>query len=394
MKKRSLVLLSSLLLLTGCSEAKPATSTDELLEPSTEIVTDENTTDTAGSTEAIETKNNSIRNDLSSTDTQVYLTQLRAIASDDNAIYSPVSLYSALDLYKFCIKDSDGKSTIYDLLDSRSYLDYQIDDNYKLVNRIWVNKDKNLSMPAEVSDYVYEISFEDDEKATKEKNDYVAEQTNNFITSTPSVLNSDVYIDVMNVAYFKDTWKGEELSQLGKKKFNGTTNSTDVEFMSCYGDTYFENNTCIAVPIEYNNGMKFYAIQPKGELDDVDLTNLFLEEKYADSVYLEMPEFDAYSEINVNTLLSNVGAGNILASQPIYTEDIVDTRILQVAKIKVDHTGTEAAAVTEILNETGAMAPAKDFKYVEVILDKPFYYLIEDLNGDVAFIGRVTNFSE
>ena len=64
--------------------------------------------------------------------------------------------------------------------------------------------------------------------------------------------------------------------------------------------------------------------------------------------------------------------------------------MIQVAKIKVDHEGTEAAAVTEIVKDTIAFKP-EQIETIELKFDKPFYYYIYDFeNDDIIFIGRVS----
>jgi serine protease inhibitor len=65
----------------------------------------------------------------------------------------------------------------------------------------------------------------------------------------------------------------------------------------------------------------------------------------------------------------------------------------QVAKIKVNHEGTEAAAVTETVKSL-AMEETTDTKYITLDFDKPFIYFIEDTtNNDYIFIGRMENFN-
>ena len=64
--------------------------------------------------------------------------------------------------------------------------------------------------------------------------------------------------------------------------------------------------------------------------------------------------------------------------------------ICQIAKIKVDHEGTEAAAVTEIVK--GAIQSIDDTRPFEFICDKPFaYYITDTVNNDIAFIGVVNH---
>ena len=58
------------------------------------------------------------------------------------------------------------------------------------------------------------------------------------------------------------------------------------------------------------------------------------------------------------------------------------------AKIKVDESGTEAAAATAIMVGLTSM-PAQS---VELKIDRPFLYVIRDnVTGAVLFVGRVMN---
>ena len=59
------------------------------------------------------------------------------------------------------------------------------------------------------------------------------------------------------------------------------------------------------------------------------------------------------------------------------------TEVLHKAKIRVDEEGTEAAAVTSVIVGVAAMPPPEIFR-----ADHPFYYVIEDPDYGVLFVGR------
>ena len=86
------------------------------------------------------------------------------------------------------------------------YLGYLDRNNIKYINRIWLNKNHPIDIPIKILDYVYSLDMVDSEKATKEKNDFVKQQTHNFILETPSILSNDIIYDIMNIIYFKDSW--------------------------------------------------------------------------------------------------------------------------------------------------------------------------------------------
>ena len=63
----------------------------------------------------------------------------------------------------------------------------------------------------------------------------------------------------------------------------------------------------------------------------------------------------------------------------------------QVAKIKVNETGTEAAAVTIIGMDVAMEGPEPEPRYVTFHATRPFLYVIRDqITGAILFIGQYT----
>ena len=66
---------------------------------------------------------------------------------------------------------------------------------------------------------------------------------------------------------------------------------------------------------------------------------------------------------------------------PIRIRDVIHQ-----ANISVDEAGTEAAAATAVIEGNG------NAEYADVVLDRPFIFLIRDIPTDtILFVGRVTN---
>ena len=66
-----------------------------------------------------------------------------------------------------------------------------------------------------------------------------------------------------------------------------------------------------------------------------------------------------------------------------------NTLLKKIAKIEVNHLGTEASAVTEVV-KCGAALRKDTPKRLELTFDKPFIYFIEDTTvNDFIFIGRI-----
>ena len=306
---------------------------------------------------------------------------LNAIAAKDNVIFSPVSLNTALNMYQHLSNDAEYNASISEFTNGINYLDYTYPgDTYKSVNRIWVNEINKTQVPdSDLTDLEYVMDMSDSQKATDEKNAFVNEQTNGFITKTPSVLNTDTVYDIMNILYFKDEYK----SKLKKLDYEPVFNNEDgteskPQFVKFNASSFYQNSTVTVVSVDYKNGNKLLLIKPNTSINAVNLTDIFEEETYGNmDVYF--PLFSAENSFMLNDFAEEV------FGKPAPVD------IMQVAKIEVDENGTTAAAVTEMI-KSNRIEPVEVEK-TELWFDNPFYYAIEDTtNGDIAFIGRVSNF--
>jgi serpin B len=73
------------------------------------------------------------------------------------------------------------------------------------------------------------------------------------------------------------------------------------------------------------------------------------------------------------------------------TRELFISEVVHKAFISVDEEGTEAAAATAVIMPVlAAPSPA-----VEVTIDRPFIYMIRDLQtGTILFVGRILNPAE
>ncbi|SFQ46802.1 Serine protease inhibitor [Lachnospiraceae bacterium XBB1006] len=315
-----------------------------------------------------------------------YVEQLRTMGKKGNYIYSPESMNCALSMFRYVTTKEENRKVIEKIVGDTDYLAYANNEkSFRLINRIWKNQNKEMKIADEIKDYIYEMDMSDSGAATKKKNAYVSEQTNQFITSTPSILSKDTIYDIMNVTYFKDQWKDGDLRKDTKLHVftTGTGKKTKTKYLHYdSAKTYYENDTAKAVEVPYRDGFSLLLIRPKKTLDAVSFENLLEQSKVADQVQVKFPEFETKSKFDLTDYFKNLGI----------TKESADTdlKILQVAKIKVDKKGTEAAAVSEIVCGVTSI-PTQEPKIVKISMNKPFYYAILDKkNQDVAFVGQVT----
>jgi serpin B len=110
-------------------------------------------------------------------------------------------------------------------------------------------------------------------------------------------------------------------------------------------------------------------------------------------VALTMPQFEFDSEFSLKDTLADMGMpiafsdaadfSGMTGSPELFVSDVIHK-----AFVAVDEAGTEAAAATAVTMELTAIPDPP----VEVTLDRPFIFLIRDIEtGAILFVGRVLN---
>lgn len=310
-----------------------------------------------------------------------------------NLIFSPESLHTALDMYA-SLADADTGNAITGYL-GKSYLAYKSTDAFKIVNRLWVNEAVEFNLPEDhvLNNVLYRMNMQDSGKATKEKDDFVSYNTNGFIDSTPTVLDKDTIFDAMNIIYFKDSWAGGDKSVDTKARtfYNADGTTTNTKMLKDSEGIYRYTDNAQSYTMAYKDGFTFTVILPdKGtDLSSVDI-DAFINDnasyKSEADVILYMPEFEGESTYEM--YLSEFGLPGGYINPSIYSGNMSIPEISQIAKIRVDKEGTEAAAVTEIIIKNTSVRPVPEI--IELICDRPFlYYITDTANNDIAFIGAV-----
>lgn len=321
-----------------------------------------------------------------------YYQLMLARSPDENCVFSPESMNTAFDMYSYLLEPEDQK-VIQSYCGNRPYLTYSSTDVFKITNRLWINSNKDFHLPEDSkigNGIAYYIDMSDP-KATDEKNQYVSQQTNGFISSTPTEFNNDVVFDAMNILYFKDTWKDGDkwLESITTPFTNEDGTVSDVYMMHDGGEGYLQSSNAHGYSMQYEDGFRFLVILPDegAALSAVDV-NAFIQgevEYVSHECYLAMPEFETESTYQLG--MEDFGLPVSSLAKEVYEYEAGSPQITQVAKIRVDHEGTEAAAISEIVNESAAISV--DEPYL-MVCDRPFIYVIQDTeNEDVAFIGAV-----
>jgi len=110
-------------------------------------------------------------------------------------------------------------------------------------------------------------------------------------------------------------------------------------------------------------------------------------------VALTMPQFEFDSEFSLKDTLADMGMPVAFSDAADFSgmtgkRDLYIAEVVHKAFVAVDEAGTEAAAATAVVMELTAIPDPP----VEVTLDRPFVFLIRDIEtGAILFVGRVMN---
>lgn len=350
----------------------------------------------------------------------------------ENVLVSPLSLNMALGLVAEGASGDTAKE-LYDYLGRTDYTSYvdqylefaeglackkgekQYNDSYsfryEIANSLWVNQNNRL-----LKDYqktvqkafraeVEPADFEKDVSGTVKKiNSWCSDKTHKLIPKIveTSDISPDLKAILINSLYFESPWKQEwHVSEGEFTAMDGSKKTQDMLYGSV--DCYYENDKATAFGKAYSNGFCFIGILPKekGEFSilNLDLESLMKSESYDYLVSARMPKLNyGTTESNVEKILQAQGMElpftfNAEIKGIIENNNLYINQIIQKTKIELDENGTKAAAVTAIMMKASGMMPQQEVK--EVILDRPFAFMIYDTqNDEILFLGKVTQSAE
>jgi len=205
---------------------------------------------------------------------------------------------------------------------------------------------------------------------------------------------------LLNAIYFKGTWTDKfDKSMTLDEPFNG---GADVPMMHRHDDiVYTDNDVYQAVRLPYGNeAYQMCIFLPRENKTTADVLAALKDgngqwqlNNHPKEVDLKLPRFETETNQNLKTIMSDLGMPT--AFDPFYADfsgfcdmETYISAMRQVAKIKLDEEGTEAAAVT-IIEVTAGSAFEPDIK--EFHANRPFLYIIfEQSTGVIFFIGQYT----
>jgi len=240
-----------------------------------------------------------------------------------------------------------------------------------------------------------------------EINGWVADQTEQRIKDLiPSgVITTATSLVLTNAIYFDAAWDSkfmERSTDAGEfTRLDGTEVAVDMMHQS-HDFLYGEGDDYQAVELPYDGReLSMVVLLPRegrfaefeGSLNAEELAAI-LGDLAPHQVRLTMPRFKYESTFKLKDALSAMGMADAFVPGTADLSGMDGTRslfiqqVIHKALVRVDEEGTEAAAATAVMVAGSAAAPAREI--VEVVVDRPFIFLIRDFGtGTVLFLGRV-----
>lgn len=240
-------------------------------------------------------------------------------------------------------------------------------------------------------------------------NAWCAEKTQGMI---PVLLElqpgSGEYAHFLNAVYFKGVWSNRfERKDTKKETFTREDGGrTSVEMMwqkdkFNYGGI---GNVCMTLSLPYGNQAYRMILLLPGtgkSIEDVkdalsaESWNVMVNGMRGVEVDVKLPVFESETTFPMQEVLKEMGIKRAFSTAADFSdmtdEQVFINSVLHKAKIKVDETGSEAAAVTDIAIATGAGPGHAEPQVVNFHCDRPFLYAITEVSsGAIYFIGQFT----
>ena len=354
-------------------------------------------------------------------DTYVFaLGLLRESADEKNTLVSPLSVLSALALAESGASGETlaqmeratgmGADELTDML--QAYGALAGDGPLRTANSVWLRDSDGLSVEDDflvtcggrLGAQVFSAPFGDSTVA--DVNAWVSEKTDEMIPQMLSQISDSAQVLLVNALAFDGGWEDPFDSALVSPDTFTCEDGTeqDVTMMHSAEDSYLESELATGFVKPYEGyDYAFVGLLPaEGVTVDELLASLdgsALEELLTPvagaAAEIGLPKFTSSYEAELTDALRSLGMTDAFDATcadfsrmgtseqgPLYVGSVLHKTF-----VDVNEEGTRAAAATTVSMD-GAAAPGSPIEYHEVILDRPFVYLIVDLRCDLpVFVG-------
>lgn len=277
-------------------------------------------------------------------------------------------------------------------------------------NNIYVNKDYTLNpgFVTKARDY-YDATPESrdfhDGQTMDVINKWAANHTEQMI---PKVLDEQTFDAeavsyLLNAIYFKGSWSEKfDKSQTKDEPFEGAAGKVPMMHQN-KEFAYTEDDLCQALRMPYGNGAyTMTVLLPREGKTVAEVAAALTAEKwqsifrYMDEaiVDVKLPRFESNTDVELNSIMSALGmplAFTDFAQFPEFCDTATKIGFMkQVARIKLNEEGTEAAAVT-VIGMNMVTSVGQEPRHVNFHATRPFLYVIsEQSTGAIFFMGTYT----
>ena len=254
-----------------------------------------------------------------------------------------------------------------EILKDMTYLLHNINRNSQhiklfLTNGVYINKNFNLhkeyqSMVKNLGS-IETMDFSNNEKTVKTINDWVANNTNNLIKDllSPSSVNPDTVMILLNTLYFKCSWKKQfKKNLIESAKFTNLLNEeseTELMYMQKHFP-YYEDDDYQIVEIPYKGEeFTFGILLPKKSFVLPTNVHNYFDKLKLSFLDLYFPKFTQRNKMNMKDTFRKMGVKLLFEKEAdlskISDKNIKVDDIIHEVVVIVDETGTEAAAATAV----------------------------------------------
>ena len=356
--------------------------------------------------------------------------------ASENFCMSPLSIEMCLSLATYCANNNTQKELENALgvtkADLNNYFKLYFNTNNQkfynetnqlihelsLYNSIFFDNDINLlekgldDLQKDYYCYSYEVDFATN--ADKAINEFIKKTTNNLIDPKLEFDPETVFV-LMNTLYLKDLWRndGEDLSYADSSyKFtnaNGTISNKKLLAGLSKPGKAIENENYTAFFTYLYGGTGLYFIKPEEghSVSDVltkeNIKYVINPDNYIkqDDELLEkyrtrciFPEFKAECNESLKKTLQDKYGVNDLFTDKCDLSNIIDddaycSDVSHIAKLDVNKSGIEGAAVTYMEVPTSAYDPYTTY-YYDFVVDKECAFILTN-NYNIVFSGTLNN---
>ncbi len=323
-----------------------------------------------------------------------------------NYAFSPVSYYDSLGLLSQ-LSEYDGEklysdlghesnekllSTLKNLRKGLNFDQSKENSLYRarLASALSVLKSSKIELSKEVKDIIQDLElgllFHGDSKEEEKQVKWLKEATFDLYNSNEPVIsgNDDTLLGFISTLSYSYTYAFSK----NTVEFNGKSVEGFIEETS---SLYYSDEVLRAVSISLKNEKLVFFVPNEGKTFDLSSISSTLEKMKESFVRISAPYFDIDNQLDLNEVTkTDLGIDYIYtksALSKVSSSASAVSKIEQKTTFSLSSNGIQASSTTAI---KVPVAPG-EVEYIDVNVDKPFYFSLIDSAGLPLFVGHVSN---